>query len=64
VAIMRVYIRLGCAIGLPIIKRPDGTDGVGSPFAGVSKPPAAASSALEVTAAPSGKTATTSVTTK
>jgi HK97 family phage major capsid protein len=37
VAIMRVYMRLGYAIGRPVVNRPDGTQGAGSPFKSVKK---------------------------
>lgn len=37
VAIMRVYMRLGYAIGRPALNRPDGTVGVGTPFKSVKK---------------------------
>jgi HK97 family phage major capsid protein len=35
VSIMRVYMRLGYAIGRPVVNRPNGTQGVGSPFKSV-----------------------------
>jgi HK97 family phage major capsid protein len=35
VAIMRVFMRLGYAIGRPVLNRPDGTQGIGSPFKSV-----------------------------
>jgi HK97 family phage major capsid protein len=35
VSIMRVYMRLGYAIGRPVVNRPNGTVGVGSPFKSV-----------------------------
>jgi HK97 family phage major capsid protein len=36
--LMRVYIRLGYAVGRPVANRPDGTQGLGSPFANVKVP--------------------------
>ena len=38
VAIMRVYMRVGVAIGRPVANRPDGTVGIGSPFKSVRAP--------------------------
>lgn len=35
VAIMRVYMRLGYAIGRPVVNRPNGTQGIGTPFKSV-----------------------------
>ena len=42
VAIIRVYMRLGYAIGRPVLNRPDGTQGIGTPFKSVKKAAAAA----------------------
>lgn len=39
--LMRVYIRLGYAVGRPVANRPDGTQGLGAPFANVKVPVAA-----------------------
>jgi|HubBroStandDraft_6_1064221.scaffolds.fasta_scaffold79572_2 HK97 family phage major capsid protein len=36
--LMRVYIRLGYAVGRPVANRPDGTQGLGTPFANVKVP--------------------------
>jgi HK97 family phage major capsid protein len=35
VSIMRVYMRLGYAIGRPVVNRPNGTQGLGNPFKSV-----------------------------
>ena len=62
-ALMRVYMRLGCAIGRPLIKRPDGTDGFGDPFATV-KAPVRSPGAARATVSGSGKTATATASSK
>jgi HK97 family phage major capsid protein len=41
--LMRVYMRLGYAVGRPVANRPDGTQGLGTPFANVKVPAAALS---------------------
>ena len=62
-ALMRVYMRLGCAIGRPLVKRPDGTDGLGDPFAAV-KAPVRTVGAASASVSGSGKTATASTSAK
>jgi HK97 family phage major capsid protein len=57
-SLMRVYMRLGCAIGRPLIKKPDGTDGYGDPFAAVKAPGAAPLGEAGTTLTGSGKNST------
>ena len=38
VAIMRVYMRVGAVLGRPVLNRPDGSQGLGDPFAAVRVP--------------------------
>lgn len=44
--LMRVYMRLGAAVGRPVANRPDGSQGLGTPFANVKVPAAAVSEAV------------------
>ena len=55
--LMRVYMRLGYAVGRPVINRPDGSQGLGAPFANV-KVPAGVVGQAEVEVTGSGKNAT------
>lgn len=63
-ALMRVYMRLGCAIGQPLIKRPDGTEGKGDPFAAVNAPSRTTAGVASTSVSGSGKTATASTSSK
>jgi hypothetical protein len=62
VAIMRVYMRVGAVIGRPVLNKPDGTQGLGDPFAAVKVPAASSMQATESTVSGQGtKTATNTV---
>lgn len=54
VAIMRVWMRVGAVIGRPVANRPDGTQGLGNPFACVKVPAASLASAAAAEPAKAG----------
>ncbi len=62
--LMRVYMRLGCAIGRPVANRPDGSQGLGAPFANVKVPVGTAAYDVDVTNEPPSGGKTTTVTAK
>jgi HK97 family phage major capsid protein len=56
VAIMRVYMRVGAVLGRPVLNKPDGTQGLGDPFAAVKVPAGTmAQDSVEASTVGSGK---------